>query len=167
MYLRSFWTRLPQGNLQTGCAQERGKNRLQVGKGGELHAPVATGGRVTAVNRPIWCLSQSQIFGLSSRKDLSNLVSKLLADTNIYLFFLQVHSGSNPAIFHPRSPDLIFPGTSRSASFQKQGTTTLFGSDSNGKSTSHRPQRDLNSRPLVYKTSALTPELWGQGDRFL
>ncbi len=23
-----------------------------------------------------------------------------------------------------------------------------------------RPQRDLNSRPLVYKTSALTPELW-------
>lgn len=22
------------------------------------------------------------------------------------------------------------------------------------------PQRDLNSRPLVYKTSALTPELW-------
>ena len=25
-----------------------------------------------------------------------------------------------------------------------------------------RPQRDLNSRPLVYKTSALTPELWSR-----
>lgn len=27
------------------------------------------------------------------------------------------------------------------------------------KSRTSRPQRDLNSRPLVYKTSALTPEL--------
>jgi hypothetical protein len=39
--------------------------------------------------------------------------------------------------------------------------------DYNGEKVTLRPQRDLNSRPLVYKTSALTPELWSQSQMWL